>query len=169
MDEDQPVEVKTPMMEENEVLKYFQDNFTTNPKKLKKMALRLLPQVSAFIKRGFITDVLTANNPAAYVRKCIVDMEEYQFIIKDLIERGDHGMIIVDDVIHGVHISAESNWLRPHDKWNDEEEIEIQHKLCRAWMAEKGLKRMHGKIVLFPAFGFSGMAREIGPDFKLEG
>jgi hypothetical protein len=156
-------------MEEHAVLHYFQENFTTNPKKLKKMAARLLPNAAPFIRRGFLLAILEERDPVGYLRKCLTDMAQYEVIIKNLIETGNHGMIVINDVIIPVKIAAESNWLKVTDKWNLEEEIEIQHKLCRIHMANEGMQKMHGKIVLFPAFGFSGHTREIGPDFKLEG
>lgn len=169
MDEDQLEDTATPLMKEDAVLQYFQENWTTNPKKLKKMALRLMPNVPDFVQRGFIHDVLTAHDPAKYIIKCLDDMDAYRVIIKDLIEAGHHGMIVINDVITPITIDSRSNWLRPGDPWHIDDEIEIQHKLCRAHMREHGMKRFHGKIVIFPAFGFSGITRVIGPNFYLEG
>lgn len=164
MDEDQPVENKTPLMEENEVLRYFQDHFTTNPKKLKKLALRMHPKVSPFIRRGIIYNILQAPDPVAYLRKCFVDMDAYTVIIKDLIEDGNHGMIIMGDVIHGIELETTitTDWLKNGaSRWEPDQEIEIQHAVVKAFVTKNQIAHFHGKVVLFPAFGFSGMPREI--------
>lgn len=164
MDETQPEVNKTPLMEENEVLRYFQDHFTTNPKKLKKLACRLHPKVSPFIRRGIIYNILQATDPVAYLRKCFVDMEAYTVIIKDLIEDGNHGMIIIGDEIHGIEIETtiRTDWLKTGaTRWEAEQEIEIQHAVVKAFVTKNQIAHFHGKVVLFPAFGFSGMPREI--------
>ena len=164
MKDNQPTEAKTPLMEENEVLRYFQTHFTTNPKKLKKLALRLHPKVSAFIRRGIIYNILQASDPVAYLRKCFVDMDEYTVIIKDLIEDGHHGMIIMNDVIYPITVETtiKTDWVKNGaTRWEPDQEIEIQHDVVKKFVMANKIAHFHGKVVLFPAFGFSGMPREI--------
>lgn len=163
MDEDQqPEEEKSPFMQENEVLTYFQDNFTTNRKKLIKMATALHPKVSPFIRRGLIFSILNAPDPVKYLLSAFADMDQYNIVIKDLIEAGNHGMIITKaNVIYPVNIKAWPHWLVEDKKWNLDEEIEIQHQLIKNFIVEQQVPYFHGKIVLFPKFGFSGMPREI--------
>lgn len=152
----------SPMEQENQVLEYFKKNFTTNPKKLCKMALRIWNDQPEFIQKGLLENILTAANPANMLREFFQMMIEWKQIVPGLIADGAHGMIVDDkNVIYGVEIKANPKWLREGDRWDLGQEADIQDEVMKQWMADRGLKHFHGKIALFDEFGFSGMAREI--------
>lgn len=150
-----------PMCQEEVVLNYFRDNFTTNPKKLKALARRIAPTCAPFIQNGLITSIILAEDPVKYLRKAIQQFEEMAGVIKQLLASGAHGMIIVKDDIYPIEVKTLTKWLDEGDPWDPEQEMLLQHDFCNAWMKEHNKGYFHGKVVLFKAFGFSGIPREI--------
>lgn len=151
----------TPLQEEANFLHFLKDNFTTNAKNLQKLAAKEGMKHSDTIKQGIVHSILRSRDPVGYVRECFKQAFDYPFIIEQLISDGSHGMIVVDGVVHGVTIKARSNWLKQGDRWEMDQEIEIQHELIEAWMIENRNTVFKGKIALFPFFGFSGLFRRI--------
>lgn len=156
------METPTPLMDEPQALAYLKANFNPNPKKLRKLATRMIPMVNDNINRGLIQSIFNVADPVAYVRKAIQQMDEYPTIIKELVEDGKHGMIILEnDVIYPLDLKTRPNWLKIDDKWNLEEEKEIQYKAMHLWMEAQGVKKFNGKVVLFEGFGFTGIPRQL--------
>jgi hypothetical protein len=152
----------SPIEQENQVLEYFKNNFTTNPKKLCKMARRIWNDQPEFIQRGLLQNILDDVNPAKMLKMFFKMMAEWKQIVPDLIADGAHGMIVDNkNVIYGIEVKANPKWLRENDRWDLGQEADIQDEVIKQWMADQGLKHFHGKIALFDEFGFSGMAREI--------
>lgn len=151
----------TPLQEEANFLKFLKDNFTTNAKNLQKLAAKEGMKHSDTIKQGIVHSILRSRDPVGYVRECFKQAYDYPIIIEQLIADGDHGMIVVDGVVYGVTINAQSNWLKEGDRWNIDEEIDIQHELVEGWMKANKCTVFKGKIALFPFFGFSGLFRRI--------
>jgi hypothetical protein len=161
MDEVEVKEQLTPIKQEAAFLQFLKDNWTTNPKKLKKLAAREAKNHSAEAILGLISSIALSRDPVAYVLECFRQAEVYPQIIAEFIEQGDHGMIVVNDVVSPVRIQANPRWLRENDRWNPDDEIDIQHRLIETWMIENNVSRFKGKIALFPFFGFSGYFRRI--------
>lgn len=161
MDEVDVKEQLTPLQQEAAFLKFLKENFTTNPKKLKKLAAREAKNHSAEAVAGLITSIALTKDPVGYVQECFRQAEVYPQIIEEFIDQGDHGMMVVGDVVSPVRIKANPRWLRQADRWNPEDELDIQHNLIEAWMIENNVTMFKGKIALFPYFGFSGLFRRI--------
>lgn len=157
MDPDQIVE--DPLMAEAAILQFFKNNFTTNPKKLVKLAIRVMPDCADYVVKGLITSILNAKDPVAYLQKCFRDIEALVEISKDLVADGYHGMIFMKDVIYPLKLDTRENWLK--DRWAEEDELEILHRLAGEWMRTNNKTSFHGKVVLWPAFGFSGIPTNI--------
>lgn len=156
MNEDEP---KDPLIAEAEILKYFKDNFTTNPKKLIRLARQVEANCTDYVKNGLIYSILTAKNPVAYLQKCFKDIEAMVEIARDLTAQGFHGMIFMNDVVYPLRLDTRENWLK--DKWSEEDELEILHRLAAEWMRSNNKSSFHGKVVLWPLFGFSGIPTDI--------
>lgn len=161
MDETVAAQQLTPIQQEAAFLKFLKDNFTTNPKKLIKLAAREAKNQPAEVAGGIILSIVRSRDPVGYVKECFRQAEVYPQIIQEFIDQGDHGMIVVGDVVSPVRINANPRWLRENDKWNPEDELDIQHNLIEAWMIENDVTHFKGKIALFPFFGFSGLFRRI--------
>lgn len=164
MDEVEASQQLTPIQEEAAFLKLLKENWTTNPKKLKKLAIRESAKQPAVIVEGIIASILRSPNPVGYVKECFRQAEVYPQIIAQFIADGYHGMMVVANVVHPVKLETRVNWLNVKDPWTEEQEIDIQHQVVDNWMAENGLNRYYGKIALFPVFGFSGYFRRIRRD-----
>lgn len=163
-----PEEVKpSPMQQETQMFDYLRANFTTNPKKLKKLARRLAedPATPGFISNGLLTSIVLHKEPVKFLRRMFRQIEEWPALIEGLISDGNHGMIIIErgdnEVIYPCKIDTRANWLRVNDKWNPEDERLIQLDLAQGWMKEHNKGYIHCKVVLFQPFGFSGIPREI--------
>lgn len=151
----------TPIQQEAAFLKFLKENMTTNPKKLQKMAAREAKNHRSETVEGLVSSILRSRDPVGYVKECFRQAEVYPQIIAEFIEQGDHGMIVVGDVVSPVRIKANPRWLRQSDRWNPDDELDIQHSLIEAWMIENNVAHFKGKIALFPFFGFSGLFRRI--------
>lgn len=161
MDETIAAQQLTPIQQEAAFLKFLKENFTTNPKKLKKLAMREAEKHSLEVLTGLVHSIVRSRDPVGYVKECFRQAEVYPEIIQEFIDQGDHGMMVVNDVVSPVRINANPRWLREKDKWNPDDELDIQHNLIEAWMIENNVTHFKGKIALFPFFGFSGLFRRI--------
>lgn len=147
--------------QEAEFLRFLKDNFTTNPKKLKKLALREGALRSKEIQQGIVFNISRSADPVGYVRECFKQAFDYPIIIEQFINNGDHGMVVVDGAVYPVRIETQSNWLQQNDRWSLDDELDIQHNLVEQWMIANKVSNFKGKILLFPFFGFSGLFRRI--------
>lgn len=163
------VDESLPALEqENQVLRYFQDNWTTNPKKLVKMAKRIAPGIPDFIQRSIIYNVCTAKFPVKFLEEAFREMHDLPIIMKQLMDDGNHGMIMDGSKLYGIEIKANPKWLRENDKWNPDDEDEIMNTVIENWMEEQKIKAFIGKILLFRDFGFSGIPRKVNQEFTAE-
>lgn len=151
----------TPIQEEAAFLRFLSENFTTNPKKLKQLALRESANHPENIRIGILASILRSRDPVGYLQECFKQAFDYPHIIEEFIEAGNHGMIVVNENVYPVKINARANWLRENDKWNADQELDIQHDLVEAWMIEHKATNFKGKIALFPFHGFTGLFRRI--------
>lgn len=150
----------SPFEQERRALLFFKENFSTNPKKLKKLARSVLDDYPPFIQNGLLFNILVSKKPAAYLLTCFDHLDQFPDIIKGLIAEGNHGMVIYKRQIYGLEIKTIKNWLREGDKWDYNQELDIQDSLINAWMDAHGFVNVtDAKIVLFDDFGFSGMPR----------
>jgi hypothetical protein len=151
----------SPRQQEDAVLEFFKANFTTNPKKVKRMALKMWGSQPAFIQKGMLENILAAHDPVKMLLEFFSLMDEWKSVIPDLLAAGYHGLILNGATIHGFNLKTQVNWLKEEDRWCLEQEADIQNQVIKTWMEERGLKRFHGKILMFDEFGFSGVAREV--------
>lgn len=150
----------TPLEQENLALDFFELKFSLNPKKLVQLAKRMYPTQPDFVQRGLLMDVMNVKDPVNYLRRCFALREQFVKAIDDFSSKGHHGMMVVGDNIYPLTIATSKNWLRPKDRWNYDEELDIQDKLINEWMDSYGVKIVKdAKIVLFTNFGFSGIPR----------
>jgi hypothetical protein len=161
---------QSPLEQEGRVLKYFEDHFTTNIKKLKKLALRLMndPEVPAHAKRGVVSSVLKAGDPVKFLKEAFKEINDIPIIMQALRDDGNHGMIMDQDQIYGFEIRANPKWLRRDDRWNPDDEQDIMNDSIEAFMEKHLLQSFRGKILLFKEFGFSGMPRMVDQAFTQE-
>lgn len=161
-------ETLPPLEQENQVLQYFLDNWTTNPKKLVKMARRIQPGIPDFIQRSIIYNVVTARYPVKFLEEAFKEMHDFPILMKQLMDDGNHGMIMDDNLIYGIEIKANQRWLKENDKWNPEDEIDIIDDVVERWMEKEKRKAFTGRILLFREFGFSGIPRKVNQEFTKE-
>jgi hypothetical protein len=157
-----------PLEQENQVLRYFQANWTTNPKKLVKLAKKITPGIPAFIQRSIIHNVCTAKYPVKFLEEAFREMGDLPILMKQLRDEGNHGMIMDDNKIYGIEIKANPKWLRENDKWNPDDEDEIINSVVEGWMEEQKIKAFIGKVLLFHECGFSGIPRKVHQEFTKE-
>lgn len=161
-------ETQTPLDQENQVLRYFKDNWTTNPKKLVKMAKRIAPGIPDFIQRSIIHNVCVARYPAKWLEEAFREMHDLPIIFGQLMDDGNHGVIMDGSKLYGIEIKANPKWLRENDKWSADDEDEIMNTVVENWMEEQKIKAFIGKILLFREFGFSGIPRKVNQEFTKE-
>jgi hypothetical protein len=154
---------KDPFKEEKAVFDHFTSNWTTNPKKLQKLATRMIQSgdYSEYLVEGVLKSVLRTRDPLGYLKECINQHADYAVIIPDFIEQGFHG-IIKDkwtDTLYPLEVKALAKWLKLEDRWSEEQEIEIMETAVSSWMEANGSTKFDGKVLLFPIFGFSGYFR----------
>ena len=149
--------MSTPLQEETDAIEFFKANFTTNPKKLKKLAAREEHRFSEFIQKGLIASIKKSPDPVGYLRRCFKQIVDFQIVTEQLIADGHHGMLVLNDVIYPVTLETNSKWLQEHDKWTEDDELLIHREVVANWMDANKIGYFYGKVVLFTAFGFSGM------------
>jgi hypothetical protein len=145
--------------QELHVLGWFKDNFTTNPKKLKKMSARVRPLLPEFIQKSLCDALDRSTDPVKLLQMAFKDLAAYPGIMADLIALGNHGMIIEGQNIYGFNLDTNEKWLNPNKdgKWSPEDESEIIDKVLLRWMAKERRRTFNGRLTLFPEFGFSGI------------
>jgi len=146
-----------PIDEEQAVIDYLDYNFTTNPKKLKKIAARIAPDCSDFIVKGLLNDIQICKDPVKHVTNCIAKIREFAILRRQFIEEGNHGMIILGDKVYPLCLKTSPNWLKKDDYWNPDDEKTIRYNAVSNWLDETGRMHFHGKVALFDEFGFSGI------------
>jgi hypothetical protein len=156
-------EYKDPFKEERVVFDHFQANWTTNPKKLQKLATRMIQsgEYSEYLVEGVLKSVLLTRDPLGYLKECLKQHDDYSVLIPDFIEQGYHG-IIKDkwtDTLYPIEVKALAKWLKLEDRWAEEQEIEIMETAVTSWMKAYNFDKFDGKVLLFPIFGFSGYFR----------
>lgn len=152
----------TPIQQEANFLRFLKDNFTTDPKALKKLATKEGMKHSETVRQGIVFSINRSKDPVGYVRECFKQAFDYPIIIEEFIANGDHGMLVVDGAVYPVRVDVKwSHWLIAKDKWDQEQELDIQHDLVKQWMIANKVNTFKGKICLFPYFGFSGLFRRI--------
>lgn len=154
---------KDPFKEEKVLLDIFRKDWTTNAKKLQKLATRMIMsgEHSEYLVEGILKSVLRTRDPRGYLLECFKQHDDYSALIPDFIEQGFHG-IIKDkwtDILYPVEIKALAKWLKVEDRWSEEQEIEIMESAVTSWMQAYGHTKFTGKVLLFPVFGFSGYFR----------
>jgi hypothetical protein len=157
MDPDQIVE--DPLMAEAAILQFFKNNFTTNPKKLVKLAWRVRPHCAEYVIKGLLNTIVKSKDPVGYLQKCFQDIDDLVKLIPELVAEGFHGMIMVNDVIYPLTLDTRDNWLK--ERWSEDDELEILERLAVQWMRLYDQTYFQGKVVLWPAFGFSGIPTDI--------
>lgn len=158
---------KDALLTEHEVFEQLKGNLS-NPKKLIKAVHRLIPSAPQYIQDGMLAQLLVAKDPIKFLKESIQKLEDFKWIIKDLIESGNHGMIIVKEstnsdkeTIYPIKLDTRENWLKENQFWDCEQEMLIQHELAEGWMREHDRPYFFGKVVLFKEFGFTGIPRVI--------
>lgn len=154
-------ESQAPLDQENQVLRWFQDLKTVNPKKLVRLAKQIENTVPDFIRRSIVDNVLCARHPQKFLAEAFREMNDLPIIMEGLMADGNHGMIMYGNNIYGVEVKANQRWLKQGDRWNLEQEEEIMDSIVDEWMTKNKIRVFLGRIVLFKEFGFSGMARKI--------
>ena len=151
-----------PLAQEGQVLNWFRDSGVTNPKKLVKMAKKIHGIIPEFISRSITHNVLIARYPAKFLAEAYREMDDYPVIIAGLIADGNHGMLLHNDNIYGLVVNTKwSSWMEGSQRWNSDQEAEIQDELLDSWMEENIIRHFDGRMVLFREFGFTGMARKM--------
>lgn len=147
---------------ESTILEHFKG--MTNPKKIVKLANKLLNEVDSEVGKLLCIGLIKAKDPYEKLKRNVALIEDAAVIIEDFIEQGFHGMIILKDNVYPVEVKTIKSWLSSKDKWTEEDEIEIQYKVAEDWLRTNNKTEFLGKVVLFPNFGFSGVPRlvEVG-------
>lgn len=162
------------LQQESDILLHFQQLNSKNPKKVVKLAKRLLWEVEHETQRIFCTDIIEALDPVKYVEFCTQRVQDFALIMEDTIAAGNHGVMFVGkdgDIIYPIKLDTLPNWLKETDKWTEEDEYQIMMDATTAYMHAHNRYSLKTKVVLFPQFGFSGVARmlsvELSRDLKL--
>lgn len=158
----------TPFQQELHVLGWFRDNFTTNPKKLKKMNLYICPLLPLFLQETLCLKLGATRDPVAFLKQAFQDLDAFPAIMQGLIADGNHGMIMEGSKIYGVVINTLEKWLDPvkDGKWSPDHEDEIMDQLLLTWMVKERRQRFQGRLVLFTQFGFSGTPQAVDHKFS---
>lgn len=162
------------LQQESDLLLHFQKLNSRNPKKIVKLAKRLIWDVEHECQRKFCIDIIEALDPVKYLDFCVQRIHDFAIIMEEEIAAGNHGVMFVGkdgDIIYPIKLDTLPNWLKQTDKWTEEDEHQIMMDAATAYMHANNRYSLRTKIVLFPQFGFSGMARmlnvELSRDLKL--
>jgi hypothetical protein len=145
--------------QELHILGWFQENFTTNPKKLKKMSARIRPSLPSWIQASLCDALERSTDPVKMLQMAFKDLAAYPAIMAGLIADGNHGMIMEGNNIYGISLDTNEKWLNPNKdgKWSLEDESDIIDKALLHWMAKERKRVFKGRLTLFPEFGFTGV------------
>lgn len=158
-----------PFQQELHIINWFKENFTSNPKKLKKLCLRIRPKLPEFIQASLCDTLYNSNDPVNFIKRAIADMEAWPEAMATLLEAGNHGMIMDGGTLHGITLDTRDNWLKTDDsKWHIDDEYEIIDKAVNRWMVSERRRHFKGRIVLLHEFGFSGISFEVEQRFTQE-
>ncbi len=153
------------LSEESIILREFQEfKFPKHPMKVKKLALRMLRERTNLtdLQIQMITDIAVAKNSAKKAQEFIDRIQDCAIVIKDLIEDGCHGMIMLTgDRIYPIKLDTRENWLDPEKPWDIEDEKLIGIDAVDGLMKELDVGYLYAKVILFPQFGFSGYPRMV--------
>jgi len=154
--------------QELHILGWFKENFTTNPKKLKKMSVRVRPSLPDWIQASLCDALERSTDPAKLLEMAFKDLAAYPGIMAGLIAEGNHGMIIEGSNIYGIALDTNEKWLNPNKdgKWSSEDESDIIDKALLHWMAKTRRRSFNGRVSLFPQFGFTGIPYHAPYRFK---
>lgn len=152
-----------PFQQELHILSWFQENFTTNPKKLHKMNLRVRPLLPHWIQASLCDTLTRSHNPVKFLQQAFKDLAAYPAVMARLIDEGNHGMIMDGPNIYGFSLDTNEKWLNPKKdgKWSLEDEHEIIDQALIRWMVKERLRRFDGRLTLFSEFGFSGVPYQV--------
>jgi hypothetical protein len=131
----------------------------TNPKKLKKFAQRLMQVTTSEVQLRLLQDIMIDRDPVKYVRDCAAKIRDCAVVIRQFVEDGCHGMIMINNTVYPVQLKTQEKWLKEDKLWDPTDEMEIQHHAANDWMRQHDKGYFLGKVVLFPQFGFSGIPR----------
>ena len=148
--------------QELHILSWFQENFTTNPKKLKKLGERVRPLLPEWIQKSLCDTLIRSNDPVRFMKRAFKDLAAYPAIMAGLIADGNHGMIMLGAEIYGISLDTNEKWLNPNKdgRWSLEDESDIIDKALLHWMAKNRMRTFNGRLTLFTEFGFSGIPYE---------
>lgn len=147
------------LSQESAILAIFEEAGLKNPKKVKKLALRLLKEATNRVQIKLLTDIAAAKNSAAKAEYFIKVIRDCAILIQQFIEDGCHGMIMMRHQVYPVVLDTRENWLTEKKIWHPDDEEEIQRQAVKNWMKEHKCNYFIGKVTLFPNFGFSGVPR----------
>lgn len=148
---------------ESQILEHFKD-LPNNPKKIKKLAMKLHNESNSDLQRMLCMDIINAPKPKAYIDFCVRRIEEFAMIMEEEIAKGNHGVLFVGkkgDIVYPIRLNTVERWLHEKEQWTAEDEFEIQKDSVKIFMESMGSKHLLAKVVLFPQFGFSGIPRMI--------
>lgn len=157
------------LSQESAILDIFEKAGTKNPKKVKKLALRLLKETTSRIQIKLLTDIASAKNSATQAEYYIKVIRDCAILIQQFIEDGCHGMIMMRHQVYPVVLDTRENWLSEKKIWHPDDEEEIQRQAVKNWMVEHKQNYFIGKVTLFPNFGFSGVPRIVVDSIGEEG
>lgn len=151
--------------QESAILDMFDAIKNPNHKKVRNLAKRLLMESKLDIQKRLCRDILRSDKALTYVRDCIAKIRDCALLVEYFIEDGYHGMVFTGKdgkEVWPIKLSSINlKWFTEGKPWCPEEEMRIQHDAANALMKEKDIGYFHGKVVLFPKFGFSGEPRII--------
>lgn len=157
----------SPFEQERKAIRFLEENFTKNKRRMKNVVRRMMPDHPEFIQEGLLRNVLITTDPIGYVRTAINQSYEFEAILKNQIENGNHGFIVYKREIFPVCLNTQPHWLKSTARWVVEQEMELHKELIDAWMKDQELDYAPDiKIVLFQEFGFSGFPRGYTRDFR---
>lgn len=152
------------LKQESAILDKFEALKNPNAKKVKKLAARLYNECTLEIQKRVCRDIYRADDPVKYMRSCIDKIRDCAMLIEQFIADGCHGMIFTGKNgtdVWPIQLNTRESWLTEGKRWDEEQEMIIQHDCVNNWMKEHDKGRFYGKVVLFPKFGFSGEPRII--------
>jgi len=152
-----------PFEQELHILKYFEENFTDNPKKLLAMGRRLAPMHPEFIQISLFKTLACTKDPVAWMRRCFEEAKQYPMIMKQYMEEGHHGMLMQKVNTYPFSLKTNPRWLskKESEKWTDEQERELVDEVLFAWLKDNRERTFSGRIVFFRDFGFSGISYQV--------
>jgi len=158
-----------PFDQELYLYNYFRKHFKTNKTKLLLFAERIRPLCPESIQKGFFYNLFCVKDPVGWMKRNFTQMDEFPVVMQDLIDDGNHGMIMDGEEIHGVSIKTNPSWIKSRDdRWAQEQEDEIINEIVLLWMSANRRESFNGRIAMFRQFGFSGCTFGVDKKFSAE-